>query len=602
MEYYNQNQFSLGNNNYNEEKEFHTEKNLIKKNPKNKSNQITIPKNRYSRSPKQMSKNKIDSLKINMRSPSPKYKVSSDLLYNDLNYTIIKKEMNIIEGDEKDLKNLKPCEKESLPKEKTYIIKDTNFKKIMDLVKKTEEEKKYYNNLEQQIKKKDEKINKLEGVNKSIISRNNELISTIKNNKKEYDGLIIELNKYDKIFNRFIYLIKNILKLYSNDDRILEIINEYQLNGLLNNYENSNLNMTISDLITKEQNENNEKIIELQNQLRDIEDYYNLFDMIKENNLSQNESAKLLIDKTNRINEITIKYNKIENNYLYLQSKFNNLNSEKNEELNKINKEIDVYKLQISKLTNEKMSLINENEKLKNKIGEMNKNENNGQSIKTLNSNVSSSNVNSLQKIDELNLIIQNKDNIINEYKKKIEVLQNENNLLNQSKNILLKRSEFENNKNNENEIIYNNNSQNNNNSLKNQINENNESQYYNELNENYMNLNMNNYNNSLNEYNKNNSFHNNSQEINLNNKFLNDFKINTQSTYKNNYFKDSKLDLDMKLLKKKIMDDERNMYFTGEDKEVGVNGVAYISDLFLNLYNQSKLIEDIVEKTEINN
>ena len=111
------------------------------------------------------------------------------------------------------------------------------------------------------------------------------------------------------------------------------------------------------------------------------------------------------------------------------------------------------------------------------------------------------------------------------------------------------------------------------------------------------MNLNINN--NSLNEDNKNNLLRH-SQGINTNNKLLNEFKINTQSSYRNNYFKDAKLDLDMKLLKKKTMEDERNMYFTGEDKEIGINGVAYISDLFLDLYNQSKLIEEIIDKTEI--
>ena len=162
MDYYNQNQFSLGNNNYNEENEFQTEGNQIKQSLKNKTHQITIPKNRYSRSPKeslnrkQIPKSKFDSFK---KSSSPKYKIRRDLNYDDnLNYAIVKNEMNIIEGDEEESKKLKMCQKGNLPKEKTYIIKETNFQKVMDIIKKTEKEKKYLNELniknEEQIKKK----------------------------------------------------------------------------------------------------------------------------------------------------------------------------------------------------------------------------------------------------------------------------------------------------------------------------------------------------------------------------------------------------------------------------------------------------------------
>ena len=601
MENYNQNQFSLGINNFNEDKEYQTEKNQIKKNPKNKSNQIIIQKKRYSRSPKesindknQLSKSK-DSFK-NKRSPSPKFKESSYLMPNDkMNYTIIKKKMNIIEGNEDDLKKLRLCEKEYLPKEKTYIITESNFKKIMELVKEKENTEKDFENLNEKIKTQNEKIVRIEEVNKLIISRNNEFMMEIKKTKKEYDDVILELNIYEKIINRFIYLTKYISNLFPNDERILKIINEVELNGLLNNFENSNI--SISDLISKDQNELNEKLIEKTYQLRDIEDTKYLFDNIQGKKIPHNELTKQLTDKLQRIIELTTKYNKLEYNYIYLQSKLNNLIVENNEQINKINKEIEVYKIQISQLTNEKISLVNENEKLKNKIGEMDKNNNNEHSIKTLNSNINSSNLNNNSlKIDELNVIIQNKDNMINEYKKKIEVLQNDNNILNQTKNNLLKRSDFENNKNNE--IIYNNNYNNNDNKNNISKNENNENHYYTELNhENYMNLNINN--NSLNEDNKNNLLRH-SQGINTNNKLLNEFKINTQSSYRNNYFKDAKLDLDMKLLKKKTMEDERNMYFTGEDKEIGINGVAYISDLFLDLYNQSKLIEEIIDKTEI--
>ena len=40
-------------------------------------------------------------------------------------------------------------------------------------------------------------------------------------------------------------------------------------------------------------------------------------------------------------------------------------------------------------------------------------------------------------------------------------------------------------------------------------------------------------------------------------------------------------------------------MYFVGENKEVGINGITYIGDLFLDLYNQSKLMEEIIDKSE---
>ena len=603
-------------------------------------------------------------------SKSPQFRISKELISNEnKNFFLIKKEkinsekiVNIIPGDEEDLKRLKECKKENLPKEKTYIITETNYQKVIELIKGKERNEKEIVELNKKnnevIKLKDEKINKLEQTNKSIITRNNQLINEIKKKKKEYDELTVEIKKYENTFSKLILLIKYILSLYNNDNKIQEKIKELKLDNLLEKNDEDTIN--ISDLISKEQNEINIKYIETNNQLRDIEDMKYLIDTITNDNFPQNELINQLSEKTKRIFELIDKYEKLEKNYINIKAKYNNLISENNEQINQQRIDISVCQNQIANLTKEKISLNNDNEKLKSKIENLENKINNINNNEKYQSSHSDNNLynNNTQKIQELNLIINDKENSINEYKKQIEYLQKENEQINQSKINLQKEIEIKNNKINELELNLNNKKKlnleyqdhpenysniNNFNNKMNDYNITNDNNNFNDIfenNENFDELNNDNDNNYINNDNLNINFNINNFNVNNNNNNNNNYNLKTnknnkdnnlnndknENLYKihplktisqskkiinsleedikiqnnnNNNLRDAKFFFDIKLLRKKIEEDKRNMYFVGENKEVGINGITYIGDLFLDLYNQSKLVEEIIDKSE---
>ena len=488
------------------------------------------------------------------RTPSPIYKCSSQLLYNgNEKYEIIQKKLNIIPGSEEESKKLKDCEKRKLPKEKVYIIKKSNYEKIMSLIKGTNEKEKLLvestQKYEKEIKIREEKILKLNKLNKSIIGRNNELITSLNKKKKEYDELNIEMNKYEKTYNKLIYLIKYILQLFPKNNNIQNKIIELQLEFLLNNFDETKIK--ISDLMTDEQNERNNKLLETLNQLRDIEDMKKLIDNFKIQSSSDN-LMKTITQQMKRINELTDKYEKLDNNYINIKAKYNNLIVENNEQINNYKERIKIFEIQISNLTQDNIKLKYEIDKLKDKIKNL-EYKNNNQLI-DLDNNNSDKNI---KKIEELTLINQDQENIINGYKIQIKYLESDKEKKNEIINKMEKELECQKKKISEYESINNNNNLISNNNIQNEF-----------------------------------------TSINHNQKFTNLIQENLDFDNPNNYFQDAKADLEIKLLQKKLKEYEKiKMDFPNNNEEARINTVTYIGDLFLDFYNQSKLIEEIIEK-----
>ena len=57
---------------------------------------------------------------------------------------------------------------------------------------------------------------------------------------------------------------------------------------------------------------------------------------------------------------------------------------------------------------------------------------------------------------------------------------------------------------------------------------------------------------------------------------------------------------MEIQILKEKIgnlQNEDKNLYFEGDSDAIGVNGVQYIGDMFMILYNQAKMIEGLVQE-----
>jgi len=204
-------------------------------------------------------------------------------------------------------------------------------------------------------------------------SRNNDLLLSLKNIKNRYDQLNIEMNKYESTFKKLIYLIKYILKLYPNNNNIQNKIIELQLESLFKNYEQNEIK--VSDLMTEEQNERNEKLLETLNKMRDIEDTKTLIDNFKIESSSDN-LKQIITEKMKRINELTEKYEKLDNDYIDIKAKYNNLIAENNEEILSQKKRIKIFETQVSNLSKDKIQLKNEIDILKEKINNLEHNGN----------------------------------------------------------------------------------------------------------------------------------------------------------------------------------------------------------------------------------
>ena len=511
----------------------------IYKNTITKNKQFNPSKNkRNSRSPNQLSKKTNNQIKKQKkRSPSPKYKCSSELLCNGTqNFKVIKKEINIIPATEENIKKIKDCEKQKLPKEKTFIIKESNYEKIMSLFRENKINKNQFIELnekyEEQFKIKEEKISNLEKVNKAVTYRNNQLSLSLKNTKIKYDQLNIEMNKYESTFKKLIFLIKYILQLFPNNNNIQNKIIELQLEILLNNYDQDEIK--VSDLMTEEQNERNKKLMETSNKLRDIEDMKELIENIKIDSSSDNLKQKLT-EKMKRINELTEENEKLDNNYIEIKAKYNNLISENNEEIISLKKTIKIFETQISYLNKDKIKLKNEIDKLKEKI-DNSEDKINNQSNNSNNNN----NDNNNQKIEELTLITQDQENIINGNKIEIESLQKEKEKMNQLINKMEKQIEFLNKK--------------------------------------------------ISKYEPTNNSDNNNLSSNKNESEFNLLSINNIKNSKTS--NEEKIDFNNKNMS------EINITFPINNEETTINEVIN-GDLFLGLYNQSKLIEQIKEKND---
>ncbi len=511
----------------------------IYKNTITKNKQFNPSKNkRNSRSPNQLSKKTNNQIKKQKkRSPSPIYKCSSELLCNGTqNFKVIKKEINIIPATEENIKKIKDCEKQKLPKEKTFIIKESNYEKIMSLFRENKINKNQFIELnekyEEQFKIKEEKISNLEKVNKAVTYRNNQLSLSLKNTKVKYDQLNIEMNKYESTFKKLIFLIKYILQLFPNNNNIQNKIIELQLEILLNNYDQDEIK--VSDLMTEEQNERNKKLMETSNKLRDIEDMKELIENIKIDSSSDNLKQKLT-EKMKRINELTEENEKLDNNYIEIKAKYNNLISENNEEIISLKKKIKIFETQISYLNKDKIKLKNEIDKLKEKI-DNSEDKINNQSNNSNNNN----NDNNNQKIEELTLITQDQENIINGNKIEIESLQKEKEKMNQLINKMEKQIEFLNKK--------------------------------------------------ISKYEPTNNSDNNNLSSNKNESEFNLLSINNIKNSKTS--NEEKIDFNNKNMS------EINITFPINNEETTINEVIN-GDLFLGLYNQSKLIEQIKEKND---
>ena len=210
--------------------------------------------------------------------------------------------------------------KEKLPKEKSYLITQTNYELLLSSLKDRENDikniKNEKENLNKEIKDYNKKYNKLIQENETLknekedIEKKNALLTST------YSKLYSEFKKYELIYTKFLNLIKHIFELFPGDMRIKKKINELELKGIFINEFNSQIdeNKNLEDLLTTNEKKLFEELEEKQKKIDDAEKRF-----LQLQNSTNNSTLKILskncsndmkrIRELNQLNEQLLREN-----------------------------------------------------------------------------------------------------------------------------------------------------------------------------------------------------------------------------------------------------------------------------------------------------
>ena len=465
--------------------------------------------------------------------------------FGTFEYKLVKKDKLLIPATEKiNMKNLKLCQKNLLPKEKNYFVSEKNFQLIADAINAKEIDIKNLKILldmaHQDLNAQNDKFQGMIKMNEIFLNKNKQLAQDNANLKLSYDDLMFQINKMNTLFARIVKLIKYILLISDNDkkDKIKDKINEFGLNGIFNIDENNtDLQNNINKFFTEKELQNEQLCREYKKKYYDAQ---NMVDQLsleaKNNNLS--DIAKDMLETKKRIKELNEQNEKLEHENTYLRISYQNLYCE-NEGKNKSNL------TQVSLLNSKIKEISQRNGELSNEIMILkSKNEELEESLESIKSDMTTktSLINDLSnKNSNIANTLKDKENIITELKRQIIDLTKKNTLLNQSNKIESRDD------------------------LSEYLNKSSDDLYFNG--------------------NKAKASGNNQKgedQLNNNNKDI------------------AKKDMEIQILKEKIgnlQNEDKNLYFEGDSDAIGVNGVQYIGDMFMILYNQAKMIEGLVQE-----
>lgn len=261
-------------------------------------------------------------------------------------------------------KTLKPCQKNALPKEKSYLISQTNYDKLLNSLKDRDNEikkiindKENLNNEMTNLKKKNSKLvneNEILTKNKKDLENKNSEISS------EKEKVNTEFKKLRFIYDKLIKLIKYIFELFPGEMKIKKKINELELEGLFSlgfNEENKNLSNLLSS--------NEKEIIkELEQKQKTIENSERRIHEL-ENSLNSN-TLKLLTknssNDTKRIRELNLLNEQLQKENAYLKGICQNIKNENGDSSNIA--QFDIYMKENSNLQRKNESLDLKNKQL----------------------------------------------------------------------------------------------------------------------------------------------------------------------------------------------------------------------------------------------
>ena len=500
----------------------------------------TPVKGRMNSSNKSLHDNPTDNSEFNS-----KVEEGNNNKFGTFEYQLVKKEKILIPATERiNMKNLKICQKNLLPKEKNYFVSEKNFQLIAEALNAKEIDIKNLKTLldmaHQELNKQNEKFEGIIKMNEIFRNKHKDIQQENTNIKMSYDDLMFQINKMNNIFGRLIKLLKYIMEISDSEqqDNINQKINELELNGILStdssilSNNNQKMNATINKFFNEKELQNEKLCIEYKKKYYDAQNIADQITQIDSSNINLTDIARDMLETKKRIKELNDQNEKLEHENTYLRISYQNLYCE-NEGKNKSNNnQVNLLNKKIKEISEKNGELSNEIQILKTQNEELE------ESLDAIKNDISTKTnlINDLSnKNSSLSNTVKDKDNIITELKRQVIDLTKKNTIFQSSK----------------------------------QSNANIESH------------------DDLNEY-----LNKSSDDITSDpNKRKG--KINTSSS-KNII---DKKDLEIKLLKQKISDlqnDDKNIFFEGDTDDVGVNGVQYIGDMFMILYNQAKMIEGL--------
>lgn len=400
-------------------------------------------------------KNEYKKLKVKLSEMEKNNVVPSETNFNETNKnSLFEQKYMLLKKETENLKN----KNDKLIKEKLILEENnTNLKKqILDYMKNKEDNSNISNDLINQLisennqlkeklndKKNDNnvnllnKINELEKSNSELKKQNEILEIKIKNENILLNTNDINKEKQNELINKL-----------KNDINNLEIENQSLKSKLLLDYkkENNDINeenkklKLMNESLSQKNKELNDKIVDLTKNINEYKSKYDL--LLSEKNEIKNSNDKLLLElelmkqKNNEDEEYKNENNKKDEEIVKLKEELKEIEQEKLElintkneisnkkyeyedEIQKLKEELNLVKNDLEKFKEINTKLLEENAR---KQEEINNYENN------LDNNETENNDNLLQKIKELNEIIEGKEQQIGELKEEIEKHKNNKN------------------------------------------------------------------------------------------------------------------------------------------------------------------------------
>ena len=333
-------------------------------------------------------------------------------------------------------KTLKPCQKEKLPKEKSYLISQTNYELILSSLKDRENDinsiKQEKENLNNEIKECNRKYYKLIQENETLKNEKEDMLKKNTFITSNYSKLYNEFKKYELIYTKFLNLIKYIFELFPGDMRIKKKINELELKGIFINDFNGQIdeNKNLDDLLTVNEKKLLEELEEKQKKIDDAEKR-----ILELQNSTNNSTLKILSKNSSndikRIRELNQLNEKLLRENTFLKLSCQNLKNENDD--NGIKQQVDFYIQEYSNLQRKNETLDLKNKKFESDINliKLELNDKNNEIVKLKN------------EINEKNQNMILKENTINELNNQRNELERSlNNLKKENNNLIIKNKQ----------------------------------------------------------------------------------------------------------------------------------------------------------------